>query len=73
LDKSNPLTNILEFKCQGGTVTYGSTRKKFTGPLIPKSALVGAARGQYVTVEAKGKNKKTGEILKMPRASIKIE
>ena len=73
LDKSNPLTNILSFKCTGGTVTYGSTRKSFSGALIPRSALTGAQRGTFVTVEAKGKNTKTGKILPMPRASIKIE
>lgn len=73
LDKSNPLGNILSFKCVGGTVSYGSTRKNFTGNFIPAAALRGAQRGSYITVEARAKNTKTGQTLTMPRTSIKID
>lgn len=73
LELSNPLGSIMEFKCVGGTVSYGSTRKNFTGNFIPGAALRGAPRGSFVTVSARAKNTKTGKTLSMPRASIKID
>jgi hypothetical protein len=54
-------------------VTYGSTRKNFTGNFIPAGALRGAARGTFVTVEARARNLTTQKVVAMPRASIKID
>lgn len=73
LELSNPLGSIMEFKCIGGTVSYGSTRKNFSGNFIPSSALRGAPRGSFISVSARAKNVKTGKTLTMPRASIKID
>ena len=72
LDKSNPLRSKLLYKCTGGTVIYGSTKKKFTGSFIPGSVLKSAPKGRNITVEAKAQLV-GGTIVRCPAASIKIK
>jgi hypothetical protein len=73
LDPSNPLRNKLEYKCSGGTVIYGSTKKQFSGSFIPGDILRAAPKGSNITVEAKAKLKGSSRVLRCPAASIKIK
>lgn len=72
LDRSNPLRSKLTYKCVGGTVIYGSTKKKFTGSFIPKDVLKSAPKGRNITVEAKAQLVGGGTV-RCPAASIKIK
>jgi hypothetical protein len=72
LDKSNPLRSKLLYKCTGGTVIYGSTKKKFTGSFIPGAVLKSAPKGRNITVEAKAQLV-GGGVVRCPAASIKIK
>ena len=72
LDQSNPLRSKLTYKCVGGTVIYGSTKKKFTGSFIPKDVLKSAPKGRNITVEAKAQLVGGGTV-RCPAASIKIK
>jgi hypothetical protein len=73
LDKSNPLRRKLSYTCVGGTVSYGTTQRRFTGQVIPASMLRQAPRGKNITVEARARNTASGQVLTMPTAAIKIE
>ena len=72
LDRSNPLRSKLTYKCVGGTVTYGSTKKTFSGSFIPKDVLRSAPKGRNITVEAKAQLTGGGTV-RCPAASIKIK
>ena len=73
LDQSNPLRSKLTYKCIGGTVTYGSTKKQFSGSFIPGDVLRSAPKGRNITVEAKAKLNGGGATVRCPAASIKIK
>jgi len=72
LDKSNPLRSKLTYTCVGGTVTYGSTKKSFSGSFIPKDVLRSVPIGRNITVEAKAQLTGGGTV-RCPAASIKIK